>query len=95
VIYNPSLFAPASFGEVTSPLLIASPRSQPQREPLRHILLGSPDGVRQAIHRLHVLDYVEQRQWSQLIAVPESGLVMTPEQGEVMSYLIRYRLVGD
>jgi hypothetical protein len=58
---------------------------------LRHILLGSRAGVRHTINRLHVLNYVEQRLWSQLIVVPETGIVMTPEEGEVMSYLIHWR----
>ncbi|MGJ3248831.1 MAG: hypothetical protein ACFE0I_22500 [Elainellaceae cyanobacterium] len=87
----PYLSSPRSPSEATDPLLIASPSAPPSREPLRHILLGSRAGVRQAINSLHVLNYVEQGLWSQLITVPSSGIVMTPEEGEVMSYLIRWR----
>lgn len=75
-----------------NPLRLANPQPQPEREPLRHILIGSADGVRQTIHTLHKLNYVEQHAWSKLIQVPTTGILITPEQGEVMSYLIRYRL---
>ena len=58
-------------------------------EPLRHILLGSPGGVRQTIHLLHVLRYVENALWSPLVSIPNDQLIITPRQGEVMSLLIR------
>ncbi|HHP7244955.1 MAG TPA: hypothetical protein ACFE0H_09750 [Elainellaceae cyanobacterium] len=83
--------SPALDGEATSPLLIASPTAQPKREPLRHILLGSTNGVQSTINHLHVLGYVEQRLWSPLLQVPETGIIITPEQGDVMSYLVRWR----
>ncbi|MGJ3249810.1 MAG: hypothetical protein ACFE0J_01565 [Elainellaceae cyanobacterium] len=87
----PYLSSSRSRSEATEPLLIASPSGQPSREPLRHILLGSRAGVRHTINRLHVLNYVEQGLWSQLITVPETVIVITPEEGDVMSYLIRWR----
>ncbi len=59
-----------------------------QRQELRHILLGSPGAIRQAIHQLHVLNYAESVLWSPLVAV-NSHLVITPEQGEAMSLLRR------
>ena len=58
------------------------------REALRHILLGSPGAIRQAIHQLHVLNYAESVLWSPLVAV-NSRLMITPEQGEAMSLLRR------
>jgi hypothetical protein len=73
------------------PLRLANPYPQPGRERLRHLVIGSPDGVRSTIHTLHVLNYAEQMTWSQLIAIPESGILITPEQGEAFSYLIRHR----
>ncbi|MGD1862845.1 MAG: hypothetical protein ACFB0E_23100 [Leptolyngbyaceae cyanobacterium] len=36
-----------------------------------------------------MLNYAEQATWSQAIAIPESGILMTPEQGEVFSLLRR------
>jgi len=77
-------------GDLT-PLQIAIPNAQPGRERLRHLVIGSPDGVQGAINHLHLLRYAEQREWSRLVTIPESGIVITPEQGEVFSYLLRYR----
>ncbi len=72
-----------------SPLQLATPNPQPGRERLRHLVIGSPEGVRGAINLLHVLTYAEQATWSQLIAIPPSGILITPEQGEVFSLLRR------
>ena len=58
---------------------------------LRHLLIGSPEGVRHAIERLHVLQYVEHRLWTPLITVPEQGIRITPAQGQVLSYLVQQR----
>ncbi|MBE9116756.1 hypothetical protein IQ249_12685 [Lusitaniella coriacea LEGE 07157] len=53
----------------------------PHREPLKHLLIGSPKTVRGAIHALHVLGYAEVGAWSPLIP--------TTNEGEVMSILVR------
>lgn len=74
-----------------TPLLLPSLPIQRDRDPIRHILIGSPTSVRQTIHTLHVLHYVEQSFWSRLITVPETGILITPNQGEVISYLVRDR----
>ncbi|MEM9947042.1 MAG: hypothetical protein AAF810_13370 [Cyanobacteria bacterium P01_D01_bin.36] len=58
-------------------------------ESLRHILLGSPGAVRQTIHLLHTLRYVENALWSPLLPIPDDQLIITPKQGEVMSLLIK------
>ncbi|WP_052049478.1 hypothetical protein [Leptolyngbya sp. KIOST-1] len=87
----PYLVALARRGEATNPLLLANPEAQPGRERLRHLVIGSPEGVRSAIHQLHVLNYAEQVTWSQLVTIPPSGILITPEQGEVFSLLRRDR----
>ena len=74
-----------------NPLHLANAEAQPRRERLRHLVIGSPDGVRGAINHLHLLRYAEQREWSRQFSIPESGILITPEQGEVFSYLLRYR----
>ena len=61
----------------------------PGGETIRHILLGSPESIRQTIRLLHNLRYVEISQWSPLIEIPENQLLITPAQGEVMSILVR------
>jgi hypothetical protein len=86
----PYLLSSAHQGEANSPLLLANADAQPGRERLRHLVIGSPEGVRGAINHLHLLRYAEQREWSRLVTIPESGILITPEQGEVFSYLLRY-----
>jgi hypothetical protein len=54
----------------------------PDREPIRHLLYGSPEAVRRTILLLHQLGYAEPGLWSRL--QPTS----TP--GQVMSVLVRY-----
>ena len=74
-----------------SPLHLTTPSPQPDRERLRHLVIGSPAGVQSTLHTLHVLNYAEQATWSQLITIPASGILLTPDQGEVFSYLLRWR----
>ncbi len=76
--------------EPAIPTLI-EPSPAPGCEHLRHIIIGSPEGVRQAINRLHVLQYVEWRLWTPLIAIGEKGVHITPTHGQVLSYLIQQR----
>jgi len=54
----------------------------PNREQLKHLLIGSPKGIRSTIHNLQVRGYAETTQWSPLMP--------TEKPGEVMSMLIRY-----
>jgi DNA topoisomerase IA len=54
----------------------------PIREQLKHLLIGSPKGIRSTIQNLQVRGYAETTQWSPLRP--------TEKPGEVMSVLIRY-----
>jgi len=56
-----------------------------RRNKLRHLLVGNPAVVRQAIHRLHRLGYSEVNQWSK--PVNAAGSLGKP--GEVVCVLIR------
>ncbi|PSN18757.1 hypothetical protein C7271_10865 [filamentous cyanobacterium CCP5] len=89
MLCRPFLASSAREGEATSPLLLANPKTQPERERLLHLVIGSPEGVRSVIHALHVLRYAEQATWSQAIVIPQAGMLITPEQGEVFSLLRR------
>ncbi|PSR19438.1 hypothetical protein C8255_02185 [filamentous cyanobacterium CCP3] len=89
----PYLLSSARQRQATSPLLLTNSESQPGRERLRHLIIGSPEGVRGAINYLHLLRYAEQRKWSQLVTIPDSGIVITPAQGEVFSLLSRDRAI--
>ena len=61
----------------------AKPESASQtKEPIRHMLFGSPAGVRQVIHLLHKLGYAEPNDWSRPMP--------TGRPGEVMAILTRY-----
>ncbi len=60
-------------------------------EHLRHLLIGSPAGVQEAIARLHLLDYVERHYWTPLIQITSRGIHITPAQGQVLSYLVQQR----
>ncbi|MGF1567956.1 MAG: hypothetical protein ACFCVD_07775 [Nodosilinea sp.] len=77
-----------------NPLRPDIPHSQPGRERLGHLIIGSPEGVRGAINHLHLLKYAERLEWSQLITIPPAGIVIAPQQGEVLSYLLRQRQLG-
>jgi|GEM_PF-736530 len=79
-------------GDLT-PLSLTLPTPNPERERLQHILIGSQDGVQGAINHLHLLSYAERFEWSRLFTIPESGLLILPQPGEVFSYLLRYRQV--
>ena len=78
----PAASAPSALPAEFSPAL-------PPGETIRHILLGSPGGIRQTVHLLHNLRYVETSQWSPLIEIPENRLILTPNQGEVISILMK------
>ncbi|MGB3292106.1 MAG: hypothetical protein WBB01_03820 [Phormidesmis sp.] len=75
--------------EISDELSIAPTPAQEPGAPLRHILLGSPDGVRQTIHLLHTLQYAETTLWSPLVPIPSHQLIITPRLGEVMSILVK------
>ena len=91
-----TIYTATDLGATAFRLQMGSPVNRPPDESdradqinrLRHILLGSPEEIRQAIHQLHVLNYVEPMLWSPIMAVGER-LIITPEQGEAMSLLRR------
>ncbi|WP_242028145.1 hypothetical protein [Pseudanabaena sp. FACHB-2040] len=59
-LYLPYLRSHVPNSKTNSPLVLKYPHAQPGREPLRHILIGSPDGVQQAIHTPHILNHTDQ-----------------------------------
>ncbi|MCG6138729.1 MAG: hypothetical protein MET45_29730 [Nostoc sp. LLA-1] len=60
-------------------------QTEPNREPLKHLLIGSSKAVTGTIHYLKVIGYADVDDWSQLLP--------TGNPGEVMSILIRHILV--
>ena len=61
--------------------------TSPRREPLKHLLIGSPEVVKNGIHNLHALGYEEVGAWSRLLP--------TANDGEVMSILVKYYTVRE
>ncbi|MBT9310835.1 hypothetical protein [Leptothoe kymatousa] len=61
----------------------------PAGSTIRHILLGRPSDIRQTIHLLHNLRYVETSQWSTLIEVPDNRLILRPDADQMISMLVR------
>lgn len=57
-------------------------QAPPDRELLKHLLIGSPKGVTSAIHALHTRGYAEATAWT--------PLQPTANPGEVISVLRRY-----
>ncbi|MGC1310291.1 MAG: hypothetical protein WA885_23935 [Phormidesmis sp.] len=84
---TPGQAAPLTL-QPSTPLNPIDFRRHSSREELRHILLGSPDAIRQTIYLLHSLNYAEPLLWSPVMAVGEQ-MVITPEQGEAISLLRR------
>ena len=99
MIYVPS-FASSASSEASEPvlpsmpILLSAPKPRPGREVLRHIVLGSREGVDEAVKQLHLLKYAEQFEWSRAIAIPETGVLITPNQGDVLRYLVRWRAIA-
>ena len=63
--------------------------AQPPGDTIRHILVGRPGPLRQTIHLLHNLRYVEVSQWSPLMEIPSGQLVIVPRPEEQMTILVR------
>ena len=57
-------------------------------ESVRHILLGSPEAIRQTIYLLHTLRYAETGLWSPVMGVGD-GRAIAPAPDEAMSLLRR------
>ena len=71
-------------------LLPENPPEQPRRRRLRLYLVGSKEDTQRAIDHLHLLGYAERIEWSRVIAIPENGLVIRPDPGDVLRYLQRF-----
>lgn len=93
MIYIPYLESSAS-EQAAGPIALNTPKPREGREPLRHLLLGSEAGVNEAVQRMQVLKYAEQFLWSREMEISEKGILITPSQGEVLRYLVRWRAIA-
>lgn len=86
-------FLSSPLPEATQPLMAtSSPSPQPRRRRLRLYLVGSPTDTQHTIDYLHVRGCMERIEWSHEIAVPDSGIVVRRDPGDVLRYLQRNRL---
>jgi hypothetical protein len=72
---------PPATDTATATVPVAEP-PQPDREPVKILLIGSPKAVRSIIHVLYCLGFACVSEWS--------PLQQAQKPGEVMSILIRY-----
>ncbi|MEH2252315.1 hypothetical protein [Nostoc sp.] len=78
-------FLPSTDNQSTPVLSQTDSPTAPNREPLKHLLIGSAKAVTGTIHYLQVIGYADVGDWSQLL--------LTGNTGEVMSILSRHILV--
>jgi hypothetical protein len=83
-------FLSSPHAETAQPAALKIPLVQPRRRRLRLYLIGSDADTRSAIASLHHLGYAEQFEWSPVIDIPENGLFIQPDPGDVLRYLQRY-----
>ncbi|RCJ20280.1 hypothetical protein A6S26_05680 [Nostoc sp. ATCC 43529] len=74
-------FLPNTDDQSTPVLSQTDSPTAPNREPLKHLLIGSVKGVTSTIHRLQLVGYADVADWSQLLP--------TANPDEVMSILNR------
>ncbi|MBD0336709.1 MAG: hypothetical protein ICV62_14570 [Cyanobacteria bacterium Co-bin13] len=84
-------FLPSPLVEAAQPPASELPPVQPRRRRLRLYLVGSESDTQSAIDSLHHLGYAERFEWSRVISIPENGLLIRPNPGDVLRYLQRYR----
>ncbi|MGF1515901.1 MAG: hypothetical protein ACFB5Z_19690 [Elainellaceae cyanobacterium] len=81
----------ASTTEAATALNLPNPGPDANYDYVHHIIIGSPQGVADAINQLHMGQRIERHRWTPLIAIREDGVKITPAQGQVLSYLIQQR----
>jgi hypothetical protein len=78
-------FLPDADAQSVPILSQGSSQTEPNREPLKHLLIGTPRTVTSTIHYLQVIGYADVGDWSPLLP--------SPNPGEVISILSRSILV--
>ena len=75
--------------EFTPTAMPNHPMDHSKQRRLRHYLVGSPTDTQHAIDRLHRLGYLDRLNWIHTIEIPENGLIIRPDPGEVLRYTQR------
>ena len=82
---------PSPLMEAAYPSLSGNSPEPRRRRRLRLYLVGSPDDTQHTIKYLHLRGCIERAEWSHEIGIPEGGLIIRPDEGDVLRYLQRYR----
>ena len=77
--------------EAAQPVLPEKEPEPPRRRRLRLYLVGSKAGVQHTVDHLHIRGCIDRAERSHDIEVPEGGLPIRPDPGDVLRYLPRYR----
>ena len=86
---------PSPFAEAAAqPSLPENASEQPRRRRLRLYLVGSKDDTQHTLDHLHVRGCIDRAEWSHEIDIPEGGIIIRPDDGDVLRYLQRYRRFG-
>ncbi|MGF1513362.1 MAG: hypothetical protein ACFB5Z_06670 [Elainellaceae cyanobacterium] len=83
--------APALLAAESAPVRLTAPDPGPSGEVVRHVLIGSPEALRETIHLLHIKRYVEPNLWTGPVEIGPDGVKITQSQGQVLYYLMRLR----
>ena len=82
---------PCPLIEAAQPSLPENPSQPPRRRRLRLYLVGSPEDTQDTIDYLHIRGCVDRAEWSHEIGIPDGGILIRPDAGDVLRYLQRYR----
>ena len=53
--------------------------------------MGSKEDTQRVIDRLYLLGYLDRLDWSDMVDIPENGIVIRPDPGDVLRYTERDR----
>ncbi|MDB9528248.1 hypothetical protein PN498_19805 [Oscillatoria sp. CS-180] len=86
-------FAPSSHMETVPPSLPEESSDSPRRHKrLRLYLVGTEADTQSAIDLFHLRRCIERIEWSPKIDVPENGVLIRQDPGDVLRYLQRDRI---
>jgi len=76
---------------LATPKVLTTPNPGPSGEIIRHVIIGSPEAVRETIRVLHMRHYAQQTRWTGPVEIGPDGVNITQSQGQVLFYLTRLR----
>ena len=82
---------PSPLAEAAQIALPEKESEPPRRRRLRLYLVGAGDDVQHTVDHLHLRGCIDRGEWSREIEIPEGGLLIRPDPGDVLRYLQRYR----